>query len=125
MAQVNPQTHPDPIVITDENGFTTADIKHLAGADALSVAILDGSGNQITSFGGGTQFADNAVSGATPTGTLSMAWDSANSKVRALKVDASQNLETVVQNFPTTQVVSAVSLPLPDGAAIAAKQPAL
>jgi hypothetical protein len=38
------------------------------------------------------QFADNAASGATPTGTLSMGWDSVNSKIRALKVDASQNL---------------------------------
>lgn len=46
--------------------------------------------------GSGTQYADNAVSGATPTGTLSMGWDSANSKVRALKVDASQNLEVAI-----------------------------
>lgn len=70
----------------------------LTSAKALDVAIVDGSGNQITSFGGGTQFADNAASGTTPTGTLSMGWDSANSKVRALKVDASQNLEVLVQN---------------------------
>lgn len=48
------------------------------------------------SIGGGTQYADNAASGATPTGTLSMGWDSTNSKVRALKVDASQNLEVAV-----------------------------
>lgn len=47
--------------------------------------------------GGGTQFADNAVSGATPTGTLAMAWDSVNSKVRAIKVDTSQNLNVNVQ----------------------------
>jgi hypothetical protein len=64
----------------------------LTNAKAATVAIVDGSGNQITSFGGGTQFADNATSGATPTGTLSMGWDSGASKVRALKVDASQNL---------------------------------
>jgi collagen type VII alpha len=63
---------------------------------AVATAIVDGSGNQITSFGGGTQFADNAASGVTPTGTLSMGWDSANSKVRALKVDASQNLDVAV-----------------------------
>jgi hypothetical protein len=42
--------------------------------------------------GGVTQFADNAASGSTPTGTLSMGWDSNNSKVRALKVDGFQNL---------------------------------
>jgi len=63
-----------------------------ATTKAPTVAIVDGNGNQITSFGGGTQFADNAASGATPTGTLVMGWDSVNSKIRALKVDASQNL---------------------------------
>jgi hypothetical protein len=144
----------------------------------IAVAIIDGSGNQITSFGGGTQyadgttqatptgtvaigknpsnvlhalsldgsgnlnvniaagsssgiqFADNAASGVTPTGTLSMGWDSVNSKIRALKVDASQNLlvawasaqhviidsaslgtvtisgSVSVSNFPATQPVS-------------------
>jgi len=64
---------------------------------APTIAIVDGSGNQITTFGGGTQFADNAASGATPTGTLSMGWDSVNSKVRALKVDASQGLEVALE----------------------------
>jgi hypothetical protein len=61
------------------------------------------------------QFADNAASGATPTGTLSMGWDSVNSKIRALKVDASQNLLVDVSNasiavtgtfFQATQPVS-------------------
>lgn len=44
------------------------------------------------SIGDGVQFSDNAASGATPTGTLDMGWDSVNSKIRALKVDTSQNL---------------------------------
>src|SRR6266481_8435672 len=52
-----------------------------ATTKAPTVAIVDGAGNQITSFGGGTQFADNVASGATPTGTLSMGWDSVNSKI--------------------------------------------
>lgn len=39
---------------------------------ALWVQIADGSGNQITSFGG-TQYVEDAALGATPTGTLSMA----------------------------------------------------
>lgn len=64
----------------------------LTNSKAVAIAIVDSNGNQITSFGGGIQFADNAASGATPTGTLSMGWDSINSKVRALKVDASQDL---------------------------------
>lgn len=92
----------------------------LTNAKAAAVAIVDGNGNQITSFGGGTQYADSAASGATPTGTLSMGWDSANSKVRALKVDASQNLLVDVANasiavtgtfWQVTQPVSLASLP--------------
>jgi len=63
---------------------------------------LDASGNLNVNVavggGGGVQFADNAVSGATPTGTLAMGWDSVNSKVRALKVDANQNLDVIIQN---------------------------
>jgi hypothetical protein len=70
----------------------------LTNAVAASVAIVDGNGNQITSFGGGTQYADSAASGLTPTGTLDMGWDSANSKIRALKVDTSQNLYVNVAN---------------------------
>lgn len=64
-------------------------------ARPLAVEILDASGNQITTFGG-VQYADNAASGGTPTGTLASGWDSGASKVRALKVDGSQNLEVVV-----------------------------
>src|SRR6266436_4817049 len=63
---------------------------------------LDASGNLNVNVavggGGGVQFADNAISGATPTGTLAMGWDSVNSKVRALKVDANQNLDVNIQN---------------------------
>src|ERR1700752_675236 len=83
-----------------------------ATTKAPTVAIVDGSGNQITSFGGGTQFADDTGSGAAPVGTLSMGWDSANSLVRALKVDTSQNLNVNVQasaalsvTFPSAQHV--------------------
>ncbi len=72
--------------LVGQTGFALTDSK------AAAVAIVDGNGDQITSFGGGTQFADNVASGATPTGTLSMGWDSVNSKIRALKVDASQDL---------------------------------
>jgi hypothetical protein len=82
---------------------------NLTNAVPATVAIVDGNGNQITSFGGGTQFADNSASGATPTGTLSMGWDSANSKVRALKVDTSQNLLVDVSN--TTLAVTQSTSP--------------
>src|SRR6266576_993730 len=70
-----------------------------AFTNPLPVQLSDGTnplgtfGNplNVTGGGAGVQFADNAASGATPTGTLAMGWDSANSKIRAQKVDASQN----------------------------------
>jgi len=59
---------------------------------APTVAIVDGSGNQITTFGGGQQYADDVASGAAPTGTLAMGWDVTNSVIRALQVDILQQL---------------------------------
>lgn len=42
----------------------------VAGATTgVAVAIVDGSGNQITSFGGGTQYTEDAVAAANPVGT--------------------------------------------------------
>lgn len=42
----------------------------IAGAtSALGVAIVDSAGNQISSFGGGIQYVEDAVSAANPTGT--------------------------------------------------------
>lgn len=48
---------------------------------AVAVQIVDGSGNQITSFGGGTQYTNGSAQ-ATPTGTVALGYDGAN--VRAL-----------------------------------------
>lgn len=45
----------------------------LTNAQALTVAIVDGSGDQITSFGGGTQYAEDAAFGGNGTGTLMIA----------------------------------------------------
>lgn len=49
------------------DGTTDAEVVPLTGYNAQAVAIVDGSGNQITSFGGGTQYVDGAAA-ATPTG---------------------------------------------------------
>lgn len=57
--------------ITD--GTDDATIRDVTGAKALDVAIVDGSGNQITSFGGGTQYAVDGALGSTPTGTVALA----------------------------------------------------
>lgn len=64
------------------------------------VAIVDGSGNQITTFGGGTQYAAGTAS-ATPTGTVALAWDGTN--VRPVLSDSSGNLQV---EFASAQAVT-------------------
>ncbi len=65
-----------------------------ANHQLIDIAIYDASGNQITSFGGGTQYADGAARG-TATGTLMMVDDGTNIQSAAgttagvLKVDLS------------------------------------
>lgn len=82
-----------------------------AGATtAVTTQIVDGSGNQITSFGGGTQYADGAVRG-TATGTVAMVDDGTN--IQSLSGDSTGKLN--VNNISGT-------VSLPTGAATAAKQ---
>lgn len=50
------------------DGTTDAEVVPLTGYNAQAVAIVDGSGNQITSFGGGTQYTEGDTD-ATITGT--------------------------------------------------------
>lgn len=68
----------------DEN--IKATVLDLTSANPLTVAITDANGDQITSFGGGTQYADGAVRG-TATGTLAMGDDGTN--IQSVKVDSS------------------------------------
>ncbi len=97
---------------------------------ALTIAVVDGSGNQITSFGGSGGTASNFSSAFPSTGTAIGASDGTNMKPLLLdgsgflKVNVSAG--TVTANAGTgTFAISAASLPLPTGAATAAKQPAL
>ncbi len=82
--------------ITQVAGVTlgaTAVVNYGSTPAAAPVPGVNAFVTNAASIGGGVQFADNAVSSATPTGTLSMGWDSVNSKIRALKVESvSQNL---------------------------------
>lgn len=76
-----------------KGGSPAADVTSRAtGADhqALDVAIVDASGNQISSFGGGSQYAQG-VTQASPTGTVAMGKTSGN-VLNALTLDASNNL---------------------------------
>ena len=67
------------IQITD--GVETATVRNTGASDSLNVAIVDGSGNQITSFGGGTQYTE-ADTDASITGTVSM-WEDTSDTIRA------------------------------------------
>lgn len=59
--------------ISNQGGTLWGTIRDLAANDSLNVAIVDGSGNQITSFGGGTQKAEDDASANADVGTLAFA----------------------------------------------------
>lgn len=103
----------------------------LTDSVAQHVAIVDGNGDQITSFGGGTQYTDAGTPPTHPTGNAlvfdngSSAWQAVNS-THGLPINVLNASIAVTGTFwQATQPISAVSLPLPTGAATAAKQPAL
>lgn len=92
--------------------------------EALTIAMVDGSGNQVTSFGGGTQYV-NGVANAGPTGTLALGYDGAN--LRAIKTasDGTLAMPTVAVTgtfWQSTQPVSIATAPvLVAGSAIIGK----
>src|SRR3990167_579451 len=74
--------------ITD--GTNVASVVDLATRDGLSVVVLDGSGDQITTFGGGTQYTE-AATDASITGTAALA-EGPGDALTPFLVDASQHL---------------------------------
>lgn len=54
------------------DGTDVADILDLTNSNPLTVAIVDSNGDQITSFGGGTQYTEDAAAAANPVGTAPM-----------------------------------------------------
>lgn len=103
------------------DGTGNALTSHVAGSSrGLDVSIIDGSGNQITSFGGGTQYTEGDID-ASITGTAAL-WEDTSDTLRAVSM---ANPLPVQPGTSTTWAISAASLPLPTGASTAAKQPAL
>ncbi len=80
--------------VTD--GVDDATVRDLAAGDALNVAIVDGTGAQVTSFGGGTQYQEDtpAVSGD----TLTLAGVVQQSADAALSGDGDRSLMQVDAN---------------------------
>jgi len=69
-----------------------------ANHQPLDVAIYDAAGNQITTFGGGTQYGDGAARTATNvTGTIMMVDDGTN--IQSVSGDASGRLNTVISSW--------------------------
>jgi hypothetical protein len=78
------------------DGTDHATVRDVTGAKSLDVSIVDGSGNQITSFGGGTQYTEGDTD-ATITGTA-MLWEDSSDTLRA----ASATKPLPVTQVPTT-----------------------
>jgi hypothetical protein len=96
----------DSTSVRDPNfvpGGTIGVIEQLDLIDArpITVAIVDGAGDQITSFGGGTQYADGAARGSA-IGTIAMGDDGTN--IQSIHVDSSGDLQIDVLTMPTVTV---------------------
>jgi len=96
---VNDNSTSNSTSITD--GTTTADVFDLTNSNPLAVAIVDNNGNQINSFGGGTQYSDGDAN-ANPTGTVAMGTDGSN--VFALHTDTAGDLQVDVVTMPVVDV---------------------
>lgn len=57
----------EQIIITDATGVQS-NVFNLANSNPLAVAITDANGDQITSFGGGTEYTEDAAAAANPIG---------------------------------------------------------
>lgn len=71
-----------PLYTAISDGTTKATVRELGTNDALNVALVDAGGNQIVSFGGGTQYTE-ADTDATITGTAMM-WEDTSDTLRAV-----------------------------------------
>ncbi|MBU6501176.1 MAG: hypothetical protein KGI72_05110 [Patescibacteria group bacterium] len=87
----------------------------ITGVNPVNVAIVDASGTQITSFGGGTQYANAAVV-ATPTGTVALGYDGAN--VRALLTDTTGKLNVTGSITATNPSVGSTGVAIPTSATL-------
>jgi hypothetical protein len=68
--------------VTVQGDLTALDQLDLTSSDPLAVAIVDGNGDQITSFGGGTQYTEGDID-ASITGTA-MLWEDGSDTLRAV-----------------------------------------
>ena len=104
-----------------------ATVLDLTNANPLTVAITDGSGNQITSFGGGAQYTEDAAADANPIGAqlISRRRDVLSSEVTTdgdvIAVNSTAKGELYVKHVDSV-AITAAALPLPAGASTLAEQ---
>lgn len=77
----------DGSILDGSNATIKATVKDLTNSNPLTTAIVDSNGDQISSFGGGTQYANGATA-ATPTGTVAMWRNSGDDSVNAVANNA-------------------------------------
>jgi len=78
------------LTVSVEGDIGTLDQLQTGPIAPLTTAIVDASGNQVTSFGGGTQYNDGAARGSA-TGTLALGDDGTN--IQSVKVDSAGELQ--------------------------------
>lgn len=86
------------------DGTTDGEVVPLAGYNAQAVAIVDASGDQVTSFGGGVQYTEGDTD-ASFTGTMMLA-EAAGNTAAALQIDASGHLQVDIAAASTSLTVS-------------------
>lgn len=86
------------------DGTTDGEVVPLAGYNAQAVAIVDGSGSQITSFGGGVQYTEGDTD-ASFTGTMMLA-EAAGNTAAALQIDGSGHLQVDLAAASTSVTIS-------------------
>lgn len=59
-----------PWLASIHDGTTKASVADLTNSNPLHVAIVDSNGDQVTSFGGGTQYTEDAAAAANPVGNM-------------------------------------------------------
>jgi hypothetical protein len=99
--------------VTIVQGSNTATVKDTGSSDSLSVAVVDASGNQITSFGGGTTDADDGSIAGGQTVGLSAAL--ANVWSGAAWVRLTQGQATMAASLPVVIASNQSSLSVSQG----------
>lgn len=79
-----------PWLMTISQGSLSATVRDTGTSDSLNVAIVDASGNQITTFGGGAQYTEGDVD-ATITGTAMMG-EVATNTLQPVQLNANKQL---------------------------------